>query len=31
MIRNNDISWKNYIPEQNVNFIENFFEENYIL
>lgn len=31
MIRNNDISWKNYIPEQNVDFVENFFEENYLL
>ncbi len=31
MIRNNDESWKSYISEENVKYIENFFQSHKIL
>ena len=28
MIKNNDNLWKNYVPQQNINFIENYIVKN---
>ena len=28
MIKNNDNLWKNYVPQQNINFIENYIKKN---